>query len=140
MRGLEPRILARRIVAKAAEVAEEAERIKQAGDVTPQMLLTLTKDPATIEQGKALFAETCVTCHADGGKGNIGPNLTDDFWLHGHEPMEIYDTIRTGVLEKQMPAWGKQLGEDRVRVLAAYVITLDDTNVAGGKAPQGTKR
>ncbi|NUP11236.1 MAG: c-type cytochrome [Polyangiaceae bacterium] len=124
---------------KAKEIAEEAERIKQAGTVTPEMLVMLTKDRGTVEQGQELFSQNCVTCHSEGGKGNIGPNLTDDYWLHGGEPMNVYGTIRDGFLSKQMPAWGKQLGEDRVRAVAAYVLTLKGTNAAGGKAPQGEK-
>lgn len=125
---------------KAREVAEEAERIKRAGEVTPQMLITLTKDPATVEQGKAIFAENCVTCHDAGGKGNIGPNLTDEYWLHGGDPMSIHKTIGEGFLPKQMPAWGKQIGEDNVRAVTAFVLTISNTNAAGGKAPQGEKR
>ncbi|MBL8741852.1 MAG: c-type cytochrome [Myxococcales bacterium] len=124
---------------KAAELAAEAEQLKLAGEVTPELLTKLSHDPATVEQGKAVFAEVCVTCHADGGRGNIGPNLTDDYWLHGHEPLAVYGTIRNGFLPKQMPAWGKTLGEARVRAVAAFVLTIQGTNVAGGKAPQGDK-
>jgi len=125
---------------KAREIAEEAERIKQAGEVTPEMLVTLTKDTGTVEQGAELFKENCVTCHADGGKGSIGPNLTDDYWLHGGDPLSIYNLVRDGYLPKQMPAWGKQLGEGRVRAVSAYVLTLRGTHAPGGKAPQGEKR
>ena len=47
------------------------------------------------------------------GIGNIGPNLTDEYWLHGGGPKKIYGTVREGFLPKQMPAWGKQLGEEK---------------------------
>ncbi len=124
---------------KAAELAAEAERMKAAAEVTPEMLATLVKDPKTVEQGKQIFEANCVTCHEQGGKGNVGPNLTDDYWLHGGKPMDIIKTVREGFTAKQMPAWGKTLGEPNVRAVAAYVITLKGTNVAGGKAPQGEK-
>lgn len=124
---------------KAEELAAEAERIKNAGEVTPEMLVTLSKDPGTVEQGKAVFAQTCVTCHDAGGKGNIGPNLTDEYWLHGSDPQAIYGIVRDGYLPKQMPAWGKQLGEMKVRAAVAYVLSIKNTNVEGGKAPQGEK-
>lgn len=124
---------------KAAELAAEAERIKNAGEVTPEMLVTLSKDPGTVEQGKAVFVQTCVTCHDQGGKGNIGPNLTDEYWLHGADPQAIYGIVRDGYLQKQMPAWGKQLGETKVRAAVAYVLSIKNTNVEGGKAPQGEK-
>jgi len=124
---------------KSAELAAEAEQLKLAGEVTPAMLTKLSEDPGTVEQGRAVFAEICVTCHADGGRGNIGPNLTDEYSLHGNQPLAIYGTIRNGYLQKQMPAWAKTLGEERVRAVTAFVITLQGTNVAGGKAPQGDK-
>ena len=124
---------------KKGELAAEAERIKQAGDVTDEMLVTLSKDSGTIDQGKAVFDQTCVTCHAAGGVGNIGPNLTDEYWLHGGGPKKIYGTVREGFLPKQMPAWGKQLGEEKTRAVVAYVLTLKNTNAPGGKAPQGEK-
>lgn len=124
---------------KARQLAEEAEQLKLAGEVTPEMLTKLSHDPATVEQGKAVFAEVCVTCHAEGGRGNIGPNLTDDYWLHGDQPVAIYGTIRNGFLPKQMPAWGKTLGEERVRAVAAFVLTIKGSNVPGGKSPQGDR-
>jgi cytochrome c oxidase cbb3-type subunit 3 len=124
---------------KAEELAAEAERIQNAGEVTPDMLITLSKNTATVEQGKEVFATTCVTCHEQGGKGNIGPNLTDEYWLHGSDPQSIYNIVRDGYLPKQMPAWGKPLGEMKVRAAVAYVLSIKNTNVAGGKAPQGEK-
>lgn len=124
---------------KAAQIAEEARRIQEAGEVTPDMLVTLSKDAGTVEKGKALFDSTCVTCHAEGGKGNIGPNLTDDSWLHGGQPMDVYRSVRDGYADKQMPAWGQKLGEQKVRAAAAYVISIRNSNVPGGKAAQGEK-
>jgi cytochrome c oxidase cbb3-type subunit 3 len=124
---------------KAAELSAEAERIKQAGDVTPEMLATLMRDPGTVAQGKEVFDASCTTCHDVGGRGKIGPNLTDDSWLHGGDGAAIYGIVRDGYLPKQMPAWGKSLGEARVRAVTAYVLTLRNTNAPGGKAPQGEK-
>lgn len=124
---------------RAEEIAAEAERAKAAGDITPEMLTLLARDEKTVEEGKAIFEANCVTCHAAGGKGNIGPNLTDDYWLHGGQSMQIYGTVKNGFTEKQMPAWGPKLGEVRVRNAVAYVLSIQGTNVSGGKAPQGEK-
>lgn len=124
---------------QAATRAVEAERIKKAGAVTPEMLATLSKDASTVKQGKEVFTTTCASCHGPNGGGGIGPNLTDDSWLHGGAPDKIYTTIKDGYLTKGMPAWGPQLGEERVRAAAAYVLSIKNTNVAGGKAPQGDK-
>lgn len=122
---------------KAEDMAKEAERIKSAGEVTAEMLLTLQRDASTVTQGKDVFDSMCVTCHDEGGRGKIGPNLTDDYWLHGGDAISIYRTIHDGYLPKQMPAWGKPLGDGRVRAVTAYVLTLRNTNAPGGKAPQG---
>jgi cytochrome c oxidase cbb3-type subunit III len=122
---------------KARELAAESERLKAAGDVTPELLLKLSKDPGTTDEGKAIFEQNCVTCHSDGGRGNIGPNLTDGYWIHGGDPKSIYTTVSQGVLVKQMPAWSKTLSEPKVRSVVSYVLTLKNTNVPGGKAPQG---
>ena len=117
--------------------AEEAKKIKAAGAVTDDSLVALTKDPKTIDEGKAVFTTTCAPCHAANGGGGIGPNLTDEFWLHGGKPTSVYSTIKEGFTQKGMPAWGGSLGEERVRLVSAYVLSLKNTKVSGGKAPQG---
>lgn len=122
---------------RRARLAREAEALKSAGEVDAPLLVKLSKEPSTIAEGKALFDETCTVCHDAGGRGKIGPNLTDAYWLHGAEPLAVYATIREGVLDKQMPAWGQKLGERRVRSVTAYVLSIRDTHVAGGKEPQG---
>ena len=122
---------------KAAAV--EAQRIKAAGVMTPEALVALSKDKVTLDQGKQVFAATCLACHRADGGGVVGPNLTDDFWIHGASPDKVLKTITAGVPDKGMPAWGPQLGADRVRAVTAYVISLRGTNVANGKAPQGER-
>jgi cytochrome c oxidase cbb3-type subunit 3 len=119
--------------------AEMAAKIKAAGVMTPEALIALSKDKNTVEQGKQVFTTTCAACHRADGGGLVGPNLTDDYWIHGGAPDKIYKTIMVGVPEKGMPAWGPQLGPERVQAAAAYVLTLHGTNVPGGKAPQGDK-
>lgn len=126
-------------VEDAALKAAEAEQLKKAGAVTPDLLVKLSKDQATLKQGQDVFKNTCVSCHLETGGGSIGPNLTDGFWLHGAAPDKIYKTIKEGVPAKGMASWGPVLGEERVRAATAYVISIKNTNVAGGKAPQGDK-
>lgn len=122
---------------KAASV--EAARLKAAGVMTPEALVALSKDKSTLDQGKQVFTTTCVACHRADGGGVVGPNLTDDFWLHGGAPDKVYKSINAGIPDKGMPAWGPQLGADRTRAVTAYVISLRGTNVANGKAPQGDR-
>lgn len=107
--------------------------------VTPEALAALVKSPAAIDQGKGVFTQTCVACHRNDGGGLVGPNLTDDFWIHGSTPERIYETVAKGVPDKGMPAWGSQLGSERVQAVTAYLVSIRGTNVAGGKAPQGDR-
>ena len=123
----------------AAIKAAEAEQLKKAGAVTPDLLVKLSKDGATLKQGQEVFKTTCMSCHLESGGGSIGPNLTDAFWINGGTPEKIYKTIKEGVPAKGMASWGPVLGEERVRAATAYVISIKNTNVAGGKAPQGDK-
>jgi cytochrome c oxidase cbb3-type subunit 3 len=72
----------------------------------------------------------------DGG-GLIGPNLTDSAWIHGGQITDIYKTVVNGVLEKGMPPWGKTLKPEDVEQVVAYVASLQGSNPANPKAPQG---
>jgi len=121
----------------AAERAFAAERARARGTIDDAMLATLARDPATASQGKDVFVANCAPCHKPDGGGNIGPNLTDGYWIHGNKPTEIYKDIAEGVPAKGMPTWGPILGEQRLEAVVAYVISIENTNVPGGKAPQG---
>jgi len=122
----------------AQKRAAEAELLRTQGPATDASLVALSKDPATLDQGKTAFAQNCSICHEQNGSGKVGPNLTDKAWLHGGRPENIYRVIQRGVDGKGMPSWGPQLGEEKVRALAAYVVTLKGKNLPG-KAPQGVE-
>jgi cytochrome c oxidase cbb3-type subunit 3 len=119
-------------VAAAAKAAQKA-----AGPVSADALVAMSKDTKAVEAGKVTFTTMCAACHKPDGSGNIGPNLTDANWLHGGKPDQIYKTVSEGVPEKQMPPWGPALGGEKVQQVVAFVLTIKNTNVAGGKAPQG---
>jgi cytochrome c oxidase cbb3-type subunit III len=79
-----------------------------------------------IENGKAKFATICSACHGPDGRGNplLGaPNLTDQVWLNGGAVATVRETIANG-RQAQMPAQQERLGETRVKLLAAYVLSL----------------
>lgn len=119
------------------ETVEAAQRAGKGADDT--VLATLAKDPASIKEGQSTFTTLCAPCHAPTGGGTIGPNLTDEYWLHGGAPMAIYKTVKEGVVAKGMPAWGPQIGEAKTQAVTAYILSIRNTNVPGGKAPQGDK-
>jgi cytochrome c oxidase cbb3-type subunit 3 len=121
-------------------VAVRLEEAKKSGGALPaEALLALSKTPATVEQGHEVFTTTCAPCHRGDGGGNIGPNLTDGYWLHGGKPQNIWSCVHDGVPTKGMPTWGPQLGDAKVASVVAYVLSIKDTNVPNGKPPQGDK-
>lgn len=119
--------------------ALKAKAAAKAGPVSNDVLAALTQDSAAMEQAKAIFATRCLACHGPQGQGLVGPNLTDDFQVHGSTRADIYVTIRDGVPAKGMQAWGKLLKPDELKQIAAYIGTLRGTNVAGGKKAEGEK-
>jgi cytochrome c oxidase cbb3-type subunit 3 len=123
----------------AEQRAHEAEEARARGTIDDGMLATLGRDPSTVAQGKALFASTCAPCHKADAGGNIGPNLTDAYWIHGSKPTEIFHCVHEGVPAKGMPTWGPQLGDEKIETLVAFVLSVRNTNVPGGKAPQGER-
>ncbi|MCA9602881.1 MAG: c-type cytochrome, partial [Myxococcales bacterium] len=108
----------------------------QGGEMTDAYLVTLSKDPNSLKQGEAVFAKNCVVCHEADARGKIGPNLTDAYWIHGGAPTDIWKTVKLGT-PAGMPAWGGLLGPKDTPRVVAYVLSLRNTNVAGGKEPQG---
>ena len=94
-------------------------------------------DAQTLEAGKAVFAQNCVPCHGPQGQGVIGPNLTDEYWLHGNTYADIVTTITNGVPEKGMISWKATLGSQRIQQVAAYVVSLQGTHPPNPKPPQG---
>ena len=114
-------------------------RSQQPRSVIDENTLEYNDDAATIERGKAIFStNNCGGCHrSDGGGNSIGPNLADQYWLHGGATRNVFLTIRNGVVEKGMPAWGKSMSAEDVRDVTFFVLSLQGTNPPDGKAPQG---
>lgn len=103
-----------------------------------EILTEAMKDPKLLELGAAAFTSKCAACHGPHLGGLIGPNLTDNFWLHGKATrMDIATVIRKGVPEKGMPPWESMLSKDEIYGLTAYIISKKGSNPANPKAPQG---
>lgn len=111
--------------------------LDKGGEVTEEDIMLLVADAPMVAAGKAEFIKNCSKCHGSRAEGKDGPNLTDEFWLYGGAPIQIFGTISEGT-KKGMPDWGPKLGRGTVKQLTAYVITLRNSN-ATGKAPQGEK-
>lgn len=94
-------------------------------------------DADGIAAGKALYTQSCVACHMADGGGGIGPNLTDEYWLHGGGLNDIYKTIKIGYPDKGMQSWESMYSPAQMRNLTSFVKTLKGTKPATPKAPQG---
>jgi cytochrome c oxidase cbb3-type subunit 3 len=121
-------------MATAAKQIEEYR--KKAGDMVDEKTVTLA-DAAGIAEGKKIFQSNCFACHGAKGEGGVGPNLTDNYWLHGGTINEVFKTIKYGVPEKGMQSWEKTYSPSEIRDLASYVKSLAGTNPPNAKAPQG---
>jgi len=96
--------------------------------------------PENKEKALAVFTDNCLQCHAEGGRGDVGPNLTDNYWLLAKgTPETIYHTVYVGSEENGMPAWGEVLSSDDIYLAVTYVMSLHNTFHPQGKAPQGEK-
>lgn len=102
-------------------------------------LMSMVADKQVTSAGAAVFAQRCVACHKAAGEGDIGPNLTDDYWIHGGKITDIRKIVETGVLEKGMLAWKGVLSPKEIDSVVAYIWTLNGTNPPNAKAPQGEK-
>jgi cytochrome c oxidase cbb3-type subunit 3 len=94
-------------------------------------------DAAGIAAGKDLFKTNCVACHGSGGEGTVGPNLTDDYWLHQGGLKDIFYTIKYGWAEKGMKSWKEDFSPSQMADIASYVSTLRGTNPPNPKEKQG---
>ena len=90
-----------------------------------------------ISAGNTIFGANCAACHASDGGGGIGPNLTDEYWIHGGDIKDVFNVIKYGVIEKGMVPWEDQLSPVEIQQVASYILTLQGTDPAAPKAPQG---
>lgn len=121
-----------------ADAAKKMYLSHQANQIDENTVKLVT-DPTVLASGKTVFMTTCSPCHGAQGQGVVGPNLTDDYWLHGGKINQIFKTIKYGVLAKGMPTWEKQLSPKQISDVANYIKSLHGTNPPGAKEPQGTK-
>jgi cytochrome c oxidase cbb3-type subunit 3 len=116
--------------------SERMERMNRGGAVREADLVALAADRFTVAAGRQTFVKNCVACHGDDAAGKIGPNLTDEYWIRGGAPVQIYETVLQGSPAKGMPAWGPSLGAGAVKQLTAFLLSIRNSNVSG-KPPQG---
>jgi cytochrome c oxidase cbb3-type subunit 3 len=121
-----------------AEKANELYMKKFANSINENNVVVLT-DAKSIEDGEKIYAKNCVACHGDKGQGGVGPNLTDEFWLHGGSTKNVFHTLMEGVPEKGMISWKKTLNPIQIQHLVSFLSRFQGTNPENAKAPQGDK-
>lgn len=101
-------------------------------------LAAIGKDAQMLEIGKQAYVGKCAACHGAELQGQIGPNLTDKYWIHGKGThVDTIKVIREGVADKGMPPWTGILKDDELKAVTAYILSKVGSNPANAKAPQG---
>lgn len=115
---------------------EHEQYLLTAQDLVDENTVVYNSDPTFLEEGAKIYEAKCQVCHKEGGAGGIGPNLTDEYWLHGGGIKNVFKTIKYGVTAKGMQSW-KDLGGAKLDRLASYVISLQGTNPPNAQEPKG---
>lgn len=109
------------------------------GAQSDETIVAVARDTGVMAKAKEAFVARCAVCHGPQGQGLIGPNLTDEYWLHGGRPTDIFRIISDGEVEKGMVPWKGVLAPQEIRALAAYIGTLRGSNPPNPKPPQGDR-
>lgn len=123
-------------VAKAKLEVEEFMRTSANNvDETSVKYLTASTD---LDAGSKIFVANCVACHGKAGEGNtVGPNLTDNYWLHGGSIVDIFKTVKYGWPDKGMKSWKEDFSPMQIAQVASYIKSLVGSNPPNAKAAQG---
>jgi cytochrome c oxidase cbb3-type subunit 3 len=100
-------------------------------DETNATLMTEKSDLAT---GKTIFDNNCTICHKSKGEGDVGPNLTDKYWVYGYDVKDIFYSVKKG-RPAGMPEHASKLNPIQIQQVSSYVLSLPETK---GKYAQGT--
>lgn len=121
----------------AAAKLEVEENMKNSANKVDENSVTLSTDAKDLASGKDVFIASCAACHGKAGEGGVGPNLTDEYWLHGGSIQDIFKSIKYGWTEKGMKSWKEDLSPVQISQLSSFIMSLKGTNPSNAKAPQG---
>jgi cytochrome c oxidase cbb3-type subunit 3 len=118
-------------------IKQKEERNKLYANSIDETNVELSTDADDLQKGKDIFIENCASCHRADAGGDSGPNLTDQYWIHGGGIKNVFKTIKIGYVEKGMRSWIEVLNPLQIKQVASYVLSLQGTNPAAAKSPQG---
>ena len=122
------------------ETAGEDATAKEGGAAPEKVVISPEEAKAlALKTGKKVFAQKCASCHAGDGGGGVGPNLCDEFWIHGGDKESIVKVVTNGVITKGMIPWKGQLNKGEIASVADYILSLQGSAPASPKAPQGER-
>jgi len=124
---------------EVALAKEQARKLQASNPVAAidESNVTVVTDALAIVDGKQTFLNNCASCHRKDGGGDIGPNLTDEYWKHGGDIKDIFKVVRHGVQGTNMIAWEGFISPEKMQNVASYVLTLKGTNPENPKKPEG---
>ncbi|UPK70342.1 cbb3-type cytochrome c oxidase N-terminal domain-containing protein [Chitinophaga filiformis] len=125
-------------IAEAAAAEAKAEYLKNAANNIDENSVTLLTGADDIASGQKIFSTSCAPCHGPQAQGVVGPNLTDDYWLHGGQVKNVFTTIKYGVPEKGMKSWKDDFSPKQLAQLTSYIKSIRGSNPPNPKEPQGT--
>lgn len=123
--------------AMAQAKIEVDEYMKTSANNVDENTVKLLTEASDIAAGKDVYIASCAACHGQLGEGTVGPNLTDDYWIHGGKIDDLFKTVKYGWVEKGMKSWKEELSPMQIAQVASYIKSLKGTNPPNGKAPQG---
>lgn len=119
--------------------ALQLELLTKSGVMITEETVTILTDVGALAAGKEIFDKNCAACHGFGGEGLVGPNFTDEYWIHGGSIKNIFHIIGEGVPAKGMISWKSQLSPNQIQEVGSYIRTLKGTNPPNQKGPEGEK-
>jgi len=116
---------------------EKAAYLTKAANNVDENTVAFMKEPSALDAGKTAYVQMCAACHGKAGEGGVGPNLTDDYWIHGGNLKDVFKSIKYGWPEKGMKAWQEDFSPVQIAQISSYIKSLQGSNPPNGKEKQG---
>jgi len=118
---------------------EKEEYMKLQAENVDERTAELQTDPSKLALGETIYMENCMACHGVEGQGmaGLGPNFTDQYWIHGGGIKNVFSVIKYGIPQKGMIAWEAQLSPAQIQDVASYILSLQGTSPENAREPQG---